>query len=73
MYQQVRAVQLFREVVDEGQTGDNVGLQLEGVTLNDVKRGDVCGDAYDDPPQNVEHFTAQVLYIMTFFLQYVLF
>ena len=57
---QVRAVQVFREVMDEARPGDNVGIQIENYTLKDIRKGDVCGDTSDDPPQSVTQFTAQV-------------
>ncbi|KAJ8310479.1 hypothetical protein KUTeg_012344 [Tegillarca granosa] len=56
----IRAVQVFREVMDEGRCGDTVGLQIENLSLKDIKKGDVCGEIYKDPPQKVDNFTAQI-------------
>lgn len=53
-------MQVFREVMDEARPGDNVGIQIENYTLKDIRKGDVCGDTCDDPPQAVTQFTAQV-------------
>ncbi|VDI64108.1 elongation factor 1-alpha [Mytilus galloprovincialis] len=60
IHSKVRAVQVFREVMDEARPGDNVGIQIENYTLKDIRKGDVCGDTCDDPPQAVTQFTAQI-------------
>ena len=46
--------------MDEARPGDNVGIQIENLTLKDIRKGDVCGDTSDDPPQAITQFTAQV-------------
>ncbi|XP_052058785.1 elongation factor 1-alpha 2-like [Mytilus californianus] len=61
IHPKVRAVQVFREVMDEARPGDNVGIQIENYTLKDIRKGDVCGDTCDDPPQSVTQFTAQIM------------
>jgi len=53
-------VQVFREVMDEARLGDNIGIQIENLTLKDIRKGYVCGDTSDDPPQAITQFTAQV-------------
>lgn len=60
----IRAVQVFREVMDEGRCGDTVGLQIENLSLKDIKKGDVCGELHKDPPQKVDYFTAQVVLVL---------
>lgn len=56
----MRAIQIFGEISNEGRAGDNVGIQLEGMTTNKVKRGYMCGNLYDDPPREAKQITAQV-------------
>ena len=35
----ITGVEMFRKILDEGEAGDNVGLQLRGIDKQDVKRG----------------------------------
>lgn len=37
-----------------------MGIQLEGLSTNKIRRGFVCGNLYDDPPHEVKQITAQV-------------
>ena len=37
----VTGVEMFRKILDQGQAGDNAGLQLRGVDKEDLKRGQV--------------------------------
>lgn len=41
----VSSIETFRKTLDHGEAGDNVGLLLRGVTLKDVKRGQVLTSA----------------------------
>ena len=54
---------MFREVMTDVMSGDNVGIQIQNLTLKDVKKGDVCGEIGDDPPGKVDRFTAQVTFV----------
>ena len=38
----VTGVEMFRELLDEGQAGENVGVLLRGTKREDVERGQVC-------------------------------
>jgi len=41
--------------------GDNVGFNIKGVSVKEIRRGNVCGDSKNDPPKEAVHFLAQVI------------
>lgn len=41
--------------------GDNVGFNIKNVSVKDIKRGMVAGNAKDDPPMPSASFEAQVI------------
>lgn len=47
--------------IPEAIPGDNVGFNVKGLSIKDIKRGYVCGDSKNDPPMEVENFLAQVI------------
>jgi len=57
----VKSIEMFHTECTEGQTGDNIGFNVKGVSVKDIRRGFVVGDAKLDPPSAVESFTAQVI------------
>jgi elongation factor 1-alpha len=32
-------------------SGDNIGFNVKGISIADIKRGNVAGDSKNDPPQ----------------------
>jgi elongation factor 1-alpha len=52
---------MHHESIPEAIPGDNVGFNVKGLSIKDIKRGYVCGDAKSDPPKEVESFLAQVI------------
>ncbi|KAA6379225.1 MAG: putative Elongation factor 1-alpha 2 [Streblomastix strix] len=52
---------MHRGVFTQAVPGDNVGFNLKGVSVKNIKRGFVCGDSNHDPPQESESFLAQVI------------
>jgi elongation factor 1-alpha len=40
--------------------GDNVGFNVKGLSVKELKRGFVVSDAKNDPAQETASFTAQV-------------
>lgn len=52
---------MHHESVPEAIPGDNVGFNVKGLNVKDIKRGNVAGDAKNDPPREVETFLAQVI------------
>lgn len=55
-----KSVEMHHTDVKEAVPGDNVGFNVRGLSVKDVRRGYVAGDAKNDPPMEAEEFTAQV-------------
>jgi len=60
---EVKSIEMHHEQISEAVPGDNVGFNVKNVAVKDLKRGYVCGDSKNDPPQGCENFTAQVIII----------
>jgi elongation factor 1-alpha len=58
---EVKSVEMHHEALDQATPGDNVGFNVKGLSIKDIKRGMVAGDIKTDPPQGVAHFNAQVI------------
>ena len=58
---EVQTVEMHHEQLEEALPGDNVGFNVRNVSLKDLRRGTVAGDASNDPPAEVEEFNAQVV------------
>merc|ERR1712167_182889 len=58
---EVKSIEMHHESLAEAQPGDNVGFNVKNVSVKDIKRGMVCGDAKTDPPKESEDFLAQVI------------
>jgi len=58
---EVKSVEMHHTAMDEAKPGDNVGFNIKGVSVKDLRRGFVCGDAKVDPPMETESFVAQVI------------
>eukprot|EP01084_Bolivina_argentea_P062802 114794_1 len=57
----VKSVEMHHEQVEVANPGDNVGFNVKNVSVKDIRRGNVCGDAKNDPPKGVAEFEAQVI------------
>jgi elongation factor 1-alpha len=58
---EVKSVEMHHEALAEAKPGDNVGFNCKNISVKDVRRGFVCGDAKADPPQETDNFVAQVI------------
>jgi elongation factor 1-alpha len=58
---EVKSVEMHHEALSQAQPGDNVGFNVKNVAVKDLRRGYVCGDAKQDPPQETDFFNAQVI------------
>ncbi len=58
---EVKSVEMHHEALTEAIPGDNVGFNVKNIAVKDIRRGNVCGDEKNDPPKEVETFTAQVI------------
>ena len=56
---EVKSIEMHHEEIPEAVPGDNVGVNIRGLSKNDIRRGDVAGPA-EKPPTVVKTFTAQV-------------
>jgi elongation factor 1-alpha len=60
---EVKSVEMHHTALTEANPGDNVGFNVKNVSVKDIKRGMVCGDSKNSPPQETADFTAQVIII----------
>ena len=58
---EIKSLEMHHEQLDEAYPGDNVGFNVKGVAVKDLKRGDVASDANNEPASNVTSFEAQVI------------
>jgi len=58
---EVKSVEMHHEALTEAKPGDNVGFNCKNISVKDVRRGFVCGDAKVDPPLETDFFNAQVI------------
>jgi elongation factor 1-alpha len=58
---EVKSVEMHHVSLPEALPGDNVGFNVKNLSIKDIRRGMVAGDAKNDPPQETEDFTAQVI------------
>merc|ERR1712084_116343 len=56
-----KSVEMHHEQVAEAIPGDNVGFNVKGLSVTDIKRGYVASDAKNEPAMNTEFFKAQVI------------
>jgi elongation factor 1-alpha len=55
-----KSIEMHHEEITAAEPGDNIGFNVRGVGKDDVRRGDVCGDA-SNPPAVADEFTAQIV------------
>jgi len=58
---EVKSVEMHHEALEQATPGDNVGFNVKNLSVKDIRRGNVAGDAKNDPPMGCEDFTAQVI------------
>jgi elongation factor 1-alpha len=58
---EVKSVEMHHEALQQATPGDNVGFNVKNVSVKDIRRGFVCGDAKQDPPAETDNFVAQVI------------
>lgn len=57
---EVKSVEMHHTALEQALPGDNIGFNVKNVSVKDIKRGMVAGDAKKDPPKEAESFLAQV-------------
>eukprot|EP00995_Heteronema_vittatum_P008728 NODE_396_length_1409_cov_339.470588_g292_i0.p1 GENE.NODE_396_length_1409_cov_339.470588_g292_i0~~NODE_396_length_1409_cov_339.470588_g292_i0.p1 ORF type:complete len:462 (+),score=-34.79 NODE_396_length_1409_cov_339.470588_g292_i0:25-1386(+) len=56
-----KSVEMHHQQLEEANPGDNIGFNVKGVSTQEIRRGNVVGNAKDDPPKEAESFNAQVI------------
>merc|ERR1711990_239671 len=56
-----KSVEMHHEQVAEAIPGDNVGFNVRGLSVQDIKRGYVASDSKNVPAMDTEYFKAQVI------------
>jgi len=52
---------MHHESLPEAKPGDNVGFNVRGLTVKDIRRGYVASDAKNVPAKETDTFNAQVI------------
>merc|ERR1719482_214561 len=58
---EVKSVEMHHESVEQAEPGDNVGFNVKGLSVTDIKRGYVASDSKRDPCKDTAMFAAQVI------------
>merc|ERR1712093_664031 len=56
-----KSVEMHHEQLENAKPGDNVGFNVKGVSMKQIKRGNVASNAKSNPAQPVRRFLAQVI------------
>jgi len=52
---------MHHTALEQAVPGDNIGFNVKGLSIKQLKRGFVAGDAKNDPPKEAKDFEAQVI------------
>lgn len=55
---EVKSVEMHHESLPEAVPGDNVGFNVKGLSVKDIKRGFVASDEKNDPAKEAGRFYA---------------
>ncbi|MEQ2286530.1 hypothetical protein AMECASPLE_003312 [Ameca splendens] len=58
---EVKSIEMHHQGLDTALPGHNVGFNIKNVSVKNLRRGDVAGNAQHDPPADVHSFEAQVI------------
>ena len=58
---EVKSVEMHHVALPQAAPGDNVGFNVKGVSVKEIKRGMVAGDSKQDPPMETASFIGQVI------------
>jgi elongation factor 1-alpha len=58
---EVKSVEMHHESLSEAVPGDNVGFNIKGISVKEIRRGMVASDAKNDPAKECSTFFAQVI------------
>jgi elongation factor 1-alpha len=57
---EVRSIEMFHQEVTEAGPGDNIGFNVRGLSVKDLRRGAVIGHVKNEPPLQAVDFVAQI-------------
>jgi len=57
----VKTIEMHHTLLPSASPGDNIGFCVKGISVKELKRGNVCGDAKINPPAEAESFLAQII------------
>jgi len=55
---EVKSVEMHHETLTEAEPGDNVGFNVKGLSVKDIRRGFVASDEKNDPARETSRFFA---------------
>ncbi|XP_072307154.1 elongation factor 1-alpha-like isoform X1 [Eucyclogobius newberryi] len=58
---EVKSIEMHHQGMETALPGHNVGFNIKNVSVKNLRRGDVAGNAQQDPPSDVKSFEAQVI------------
>lgn len=58
---EVKSVEMHHEALEEALPGDNVGFNVKGIAVKDLRRGFVASDSKNEPAMESANFHAQVI------------
>ncbi|CAG5896157.1 unnamed protein product [Menidia menidia] len=58
---EVKSIEMHHQGLQTALPGHNVGFNIKNVSVKNLRRGDVAGNAQQDPPLDVSSFEAQVI------------
>eukprot|EP01005_Ploeotia_sp_CARIB1_P001961 NODE_86_length_1667_cov_5410.309091_g84_i0.p1 GENE.NODE_86_length_1667_cov_5410.309091_g84_i0~~NODE_86_length_1667_cov_5410.309091_g84_i0.p1 ORF type:complete len:447 (-),score=136.74 NODE_86_length_1667_cov_5410.309091_g84_i0:206-1546(-) len=58
---EVKSIEMHHESLPQAEPGNNVGFNVKGISVKDIRRGYVCSNSKNDPAKATEDFTAQVI------------
>ena len=58
---EVKSIEMHHTILEKAEPGDNVGFNIKGISVAQIKRGYVCSDTKNDPAKDCIDFQAQVI------------
>ncbi|CAN9506398.1 unnamed protein product [Ophioblennius macclurei] len=58
---EVKSIEMHHQGLQTALPGHNVGFNIKNVSVKNLRRGDVAGNAQQDPPSDVSSFEAQLI------------
>jgi elongation factor 1-alpha len=57
---EVKSIEMHHKPLEKAEPGDNVGINVRGVSVQEIRKGDVIGHA-NNPPTVAKEFTGQII------------